>query len=127
MSLQPDTLSLIPNQSVFVLTPSCCVLSTEAAKTNIIVFVLIGPALEPKIYSIGGGHAYHYPTYKVLSVLIHYPYSETTCLCAYSLMPHAQLRSNKYQFQSCNVAILEFITQKFVDVNMNMNPNSCEN
>ena len=47
---------LIPSQSVFALTPYCCVLSGEATRshTNFIVFGLTRPGLEPTFYDIYG-------------------------------------------------------------------------
>ena len=38
--------------------------------------------------------------YTCRSTLIHYPDSEPTSLCSFSLMQHTQRRSNKYQFCS---------------------------
>jgi exonuclease I len=38
----------------------CCVLSGEATYTNLIVFGLIRPVLEPTIYHTRGKHANHY-------------------------------------------------------------------
>jgi len=42
---------------IFVLTPYCCMLSGETANTIFIVFGLILPGLDPKIYCTHDGHA----------------------------------------------------------------------
>jgi hypothetical protein len=51
-----------PAQSVFALSPSCCVLSREATNTNFIVFGLTQSRLKPMIYRTQGEHANHYTT-----------------------------------------------------------------
>ena len=51
---------MIPSQLGFPLSPWCCVLLGEAAHTNIIVFGLIRPGLEPSIYHTRGEHTYDY-------------------------------------------------------------------
>ena len=53
---------LIPSQPVFALSPQCCVLSREATNTNLIVFGLTRPRLEPTVYHTRGEHANHYAT-----------------------------------------------------------------
>ena len=50
---------LIPSQPVFALAPEWWVLSREAGNTNVIVFGLTWPWLEPTIYRIRGEHANH--------------------------------------------------------------------
>jgi hypothetical protein len=47
-------------QSVFALSPQCCVLSGEATNTNFIVFGLTRPGLELTTYRIRGEHVNHY-------------------------------------------------------------------
>jgi hypothetical protein len=41
---------LIPSRPVFDLSPDCCMLSGEATNTNVIVFGLTRPWLDPTIY-----------------------------------------------------------------------------
>ena len=53
---------LIPSQPVFSLSPQCCVLSGEAANTNLIVFGLFRPGQERTIYRTRGEHANNYTT-----------------------------------------------------------------
>jgi len=53
---------LIPRQPVFVLTPYCCLLNGEAANTNLIVFSLTRPSLEPTIYHTQGEYPNHCTT-----------------------------------------------------------------
>ena len=68
---------LIPNQSVFVLTPESCVLSGKAANTNCIVFCSTRPESEPTIYRTRGKHANQdttdaiemYPMMTILSII----------------------------------------------------------
>jgi hypothetical protein len=61
MSNHSDTLSwLQTNQSL--LSPWCYVLSGEETNTNLIVFGLTQPVLEPTIYWTLGEHAIHYIT-----------------------------------------------------------------
>ena len=55
-------LILIPSRPVFVLSPSCCVLSGEAKDTNFIVLDLTRPGLKPTIYHTPGEDANHYVT-----------------------------------------------------------------
>jgi hypothetical protein len=50
----PGHIILIPSRPVFALSPYCCVLSGEATNTNLIVFGLARPELEPTIYRIRG-------------------------------------------------------------------------
>jgi hypothetical protein len=61
MSLHTEWLQ-IPSQPLFTLTPWCCVLSGEAANTNIIVFGLTRPRLEPTISFTWSEHTNHYTT-----------------------------------------------------------------
>jgi hypothetical protein len=58
---------LIPSQTVFVLSPSFCVLGGGATNTNFIVFGLIRSGLEPAIHHTRGKHANHYTTDAVLA------------------------------------------------------------
>jgi hypothetical protein len=60
MSPHSDTLSFVPSQLVFALSPSYCVLSGEATNTNFLFFGLTRPGLEPMIYCTRGEHANHY-------------------------------------------------------------------
>ena len=67
---------IITRSTLTEVTPSasCCVLSGEATYTNLIVFGLIRPGLEPTIYHIRGKHANHYvidavTTYAIVKVL----------------------------------------------------------
>jgi hypothetical protein len=53
---------LIPGQTVFVISPLCCVLRGEATNTNFIVFGLTLSGLESTIYRPQGEHANHYYT-----------------------------------------------------------------
>jgi hypothetical protein len=69
MSRHSDTLSCIPNQPVFALTPYCCVLSGEATNTNFIVLCLTRSGLEPTIYRTRGEHANHY-TINAVQIII---------------------------------------------------------
>ena len=46
---------LIPTKSVFVLSHSCCALSSVATKANYIVFGLTLPAIEPIVYRTESG------------------------------------------------------------------------
>ena len=55
-------INLIQSQPVFVLAPSCCMLSKEATDANFIVLCMSWPGLESKIYRIRGEHANHYTT-----------------------------------------------------------------
>jgi hypothetical protein len=62
MSLHWDTLSWFrPNHYLFLLLNDA-VLSGEATNTNLIVFGLTQPGLEPTIYRIRGEHTNHYRT-----------------------------------------------------------------
>jgi len=61
---------LIPSQSVFALSPYCCVCSWEATNTNFIVFGLTRSRLETTIYRTRGEHANHYATDAVAFPLI---------------------------------------------------------
>jgi hypothetical protein len=56
MSPHSDTLSFVPSQLVFALSPSYCVLSGEATNTNFLFFGLTRPGLEPMIYRTRGKH-----------------------------------------------------------------------
>jgi hypothetical protein len=58
----PGHIILIPNKSVFAVTPWYCKSSGEAANTNFIVFGLIRPGIEPTIYRTQGEHANHRTT-----------------------------------------------------------------
>jgi hypothetical protein len=51
---------LIPIQPVFALTPYCCVLSAEAANTNLTVYGLTRRGLPLTVYSTRGEHSNHY-------------------------------------------------------------------
>ena len=53
---------MILSQPVFALFPQHCMLSREAANTNLIVFGLTRPGLEPTIYRTRGKHVNHYTT-----------------------------------------------------------------
>jgi hypothetical protein len=54
---------LIPSQPVFALSLYCYVFCGEAEHTNVIVFSLTQPELEPTIYRTQGEYANHYATY----------------------------------------------------------------
>jgi hypothetical protein len=56
---------LIPGQTIFSLSPQCCILSGEAINTNVIVVGLTRPGLERTIYRTRGEHANNYTTDKV--------------------------------------------------------------
>jgi len=51
---------LIPSQSVFALSPSCCVVSGEVKNTNFIVLGFTRSGLKPTIYHTLGEHANYY-------------------------------------------------------------------
>jgi hypothetical protein len=53
---------LIPGQTIFSLSPQCCILSGEAINTNVIVVGLTRPGLERTIYRTRGEHANNYTT-----------------------------------------------------------------
>jgi hypothetical protein len=55
-------ITMILNQTVFVLYSYCCVLSRKATNTNFIVLCLTCPGLEPKIYHTWSKHDNHYTT-----------------------------------------------------------------
>jgi hypothetical protein len=50
------------SQSVFTLTPYCCMHSREAANDNFTVFGLTRPGIEPTIYHTQGKYSKHYIT-----------------------------------------------------------------
>jgi hypothetical protein len=49
-----EDIILIPSQPIFAITPKNCMLCGEAANTNLIVFYLIRPGLEPTIHHTRG-------------------------------------------------------------------------
>ena len=66
----PHTLGHInlsfPSQSVFALSPQCCMHNGETTNTTFIVFDLTWPGFEPTIYHNRGDYINHYNTDAVL-------------------------------------------------------------
>jgi hypothetical protein len=62
MSLHSDTLFLLRANRSSLFLIEACVLSGESTNTNVIVFGLTRPGLEPKIYHTRGEHSNRYAT-----------------------------------------------------------------